>query len=192
MPVGIRAKLEDTGVASNEPVRARADGKRIALCCDAPPRVLAPDNRELEVREKRGVGLVQHELDRLRVGDPHLRNSSVSVRVPASKRWIDHPLEGGNDIVGVEHAAVAKAQAASKLDDELGWALGFHGFGEVRNHLEGARVDRDQGREEQTGDAEAVGVADEPRVELLGVAREHHHQSIRVALGRGRAAEADC
>ena len=158
---------------------------------DSPEGILASDDGKLEVREKRGVRLAKDEQDGPRVGDLHLGDPSVVLGVAALELRVDDPFEGGDDVPGVERTAVAEAQAVAETHLELRRAQRVHRLGEIGDHFQGSRVDRHQRAEKQPRDAKAVRVADEARVELLGVPREHDDQGVRVVRGRPTAAKAD-
>ena len=98
MPVRVGAQLENSRLASNEPVRSRTDRKRVLGRRDASQRIFTPNDRELEVREESRVGFVEDEEDRARVGYPHLGDPSIGVRVAAAELRIHDASKGGDDI----------------------------------------------------------------------------------------------
>ena len=83
VPVGVVAKLQNPRRPGDQAVRAGSDGQGLFWGGDSPEGIFASDDRELEVREKRGVWLTEDEQDGPRVGDLHLGDPSVVLGVAA-------------------------------------------------------------------------------------------------------------
>lgn len=187
----VGAQLEDPWLALDQTEGARADRQRAVGRCDASKRVLAPDDRKLEVREEGGVRLTEDEDDRPRVGHSHLSDPAIGMRVAASETRIDDALEGGHHVSCVQGAAVAEAQPVTEPHLEPRRARRSHRLRQVRNHVECPRIDRHQRSKEKPRDAQAIGVTHKAGVELFCITGEHHDQSVRVVNPGLRAAKAD-
>ena len=113
-------------------------------------------------------------------GDDRL-DARVGSGVPAAEPFVDDALVGGDDVLGVEDRAVGKAEPLAESHAILEIDH-FERLGQVADDLEGAWIDGEERGEHQAAHLESVGIADEARVELLGVAGQDDRHG---GFGRG-------
>ncbi len=183
VPMWIGTKLEDAWRTLHQTIGSCAHWEWVFLRGDPTARIEAPHDRQLEVRNESRVRLAKHEPKALWIEDLDALDPAIRVRVPALELGIDDPSKGCRDILGVERATVTEAKPLLQTDFVLDGAQSHDRLGEVWDHLERSRVDGDQGGKEKPRDPKAVGIADEPRVELLGVSREDDYEHLGIALG---------
>ena len=150
MPVRVGAQLEHARVTLDEAVGPRPDRNRVVGRGDPAKGVFTSNDRDLEIRQKRGVWFVEDEEDGSRVGHAHLSDPPIGVRVAASELRIDDALKGGHHVFGVQSATITEAQAIAEPHLELGRARGSDRLREIRYHFECPRIDRDQRAEEES------------------------------------------
>ncbi len=181
VPVGIRPKLEDTRRTPHQTIGSGAHWEWVLFRGDPMVRVDASNDRQLEVRQKGRVRLAQHESQGVRIDYLDALDPPISMRVPALELGIDDAAEGGRDILRIEWPTITKAKFLSQSNFVLGRARRHDRFRKVGNHLERSRVDGHQGGEEQSRDAEAVGIGNKPGIQLLGISRKDDYEGFGIA-----------
>lgn len=118
--------------------------------------------------------LAEDEYDRSSIGHLHLGDPSIRVRVAAAEIGVHDPFKRCDHVFRIQWAAVAEAQTVSEADLESRRTRRGDRLCKVWDHIERPRVDRDERAEQKSRHAQAIGIAHEPRVELLRISREHH------------------